>query len=49
MTLLLILTVLSLVAIAATVHDLRTDRDGRRRPPGSHHEDPTFRSPTAHP
>ena len=40
MTLLLILAVAALVAIAATVHDLYHDGRGMLPPPASHAEDP---------
>jgi hypothetical protein len=45
MALLMILVALAVLAIAATLRDLFTDR-GRSRPPSSHYEDPMFRAPT---
>ncbi|WP_170286111.1 hypothetical protein [Nocardioides rubriscoriae] len=45
MTLLMILTLVAVVAVAATVHSLR--HDGPRRPPRSHDVDPDFVAPSA--
>ena len=47
MSILLLLALVSALAIAITIHDVLVDRDGRHRPPASHFEDPTFRSPAA--
>ena len=46
MTFLMILLALAIVAIAATLRDVLTDR-GRPHAPTSHFEDPTFRAPAA--
>ncbi len=44
MTFLMILVALALIASVATLRDVFGDR-GRRTPPTSHFEDPTFRAP----